>query len=506
MPGLPLRPGRREDFARLRTRLLDLGFTTAAVRERTGVSTMQELRRPPAPEVRDPLDVLLGLFVYGQPVARAAVLHHLEPDTVALLEGFGLLQHSESEPDTSHAPLALYPVYGLYIVSDQYRTVAGVGSATPVDAVYPALASTTLKFLAALPTSPCDSLLDIGAGTGIAALLAASGHARHAWAADVTARATEVAVFNARLNGIENVTVVQGDLFEPVAGLTFDRIVSHPPYMPAGESPVIFRDGGEDGEQLIRRIVAGLPAHLRPGGRFYCRCIATDRKGQPLEQRLREMLGDRASDFDVLVITKTRLPPTEFFCQMLAGGGMTARDFERQVRVFGGLGVESVVGGFVIIERHATPASPVTARRSVAGDQSPPANVVDWLLGWERAAIDSEIASKLLGARPTVAPAAEIRILFHHKGSEGLGAAQCIASTDYPFAFTLEAPPGVALLLGRCDGSRTAHELYNEMKEAGAVPADAPIEQFLQLVRILVGGGVLETEEFRLPVHEAVSS
>ena len=42
--------------------------------------------------------------------------------------------------------------------------------------------------------------------------------------------------------------------------------MTHPPYIPAKETELIFRDGGKDGEQIIRRAVEGLPRFLRPGG------------------------------------------------------------------------------------------------------------------------------------------------------------------------------------------------------------------------------------------------
>jgi methylase of polypeptide subunit release factors len=69
-------------------------------------------------------------------------------------------------------------------------------------------------------------------GTGIAALVAAQKDAAHAWAFDITARATHFAEFNRRLNAIPNVTAAEGDLYAPAGGQTFDRIVAHPPYLP----------------------------------------------------------------------------------------------------------------------------------------------------------------------------------------------------------------------------------------------------------------------------------
>ena len=70
-----------------------------------------------------------------------------------------------------------------------------------------------------------------------------------------------------------------GDLFEPLTGQSFDLILSNPPYIPAAEcaslqdevlrEPRIALDGGEDGLLFYRRIIAGAPAFLSPGGWLY---------------------------------------------------------------------------------------------------------------------------------------------------------------------------------------------------------------------------------------------
>ena len=73
------------------------------------------------------------------------------------------------------------------------------------------------------------------------------------------------------------VDFLEGDLFAPLPpDLRFDLVVSNPPYVPAGEieglsrevrrEPRIARDGGPDGLDVVRRVVAGAPARLRPGG------------------------------------------------------------------------------------------------------------------------------------------------------------------------------------------------------------------------------------------------
>ena len=60
--------------------------------------------------------------------------------------------------------------------------------------------------------------------------------------------------------------------FEPVAGETFDVIVTNPPYVPASTDDLPDRgarrawDAGRDGRALIDPICDAAPDHLDPGG------------------------------------------------------------------------------------------------------------------------------------------------------------------------------------------------------------------------------------------------
>ncbi|SFH55995.1 peptide chain release factor N(5)-glutamine methyltransferase [Planctomicrobium piriforme] len=76
----------------------------------------------------------------------------------------------------------------------------------------------------------------------------------------------------------DRVTLLQGDLFQPVpGGSQFDVITSNPPYVQQGEiaglaadirnhEPHLALDGGADGLDVIRRIVEQSPAKLKSGG------------------------------------------------------------------------------------------------------------------------------------------------------------------------------------------------------------------------------------------------
>ncbi|MCX6630450.1 MAG: class I SAM-dependent methyltransferase [Candidatus Solibacter sp.] len=159
----------------------------------------------------------------------------------------------------------------MYIASDRWSNPDGTAIDTPTDAVYPAFIATTRLFLELLPKGTCDNFLDLCAGTGIAALVAAKNGARHACASDITERCSMFAEFNRRLNAIPNVSIATSDLYRNLDRQTFDCIVAHPPYVPTLSPKWIFYSGGEDGEQVTRGIVEGLPLHLRDGGTF-CAC------------------------------------------------------------------------------------------------------------------------------------------------------------------------------------------------------------------------------------------
>ena len=89
---------------------------------------------------------------------------------------------------------------------------------------------------------------------------------------------------------------------------------------PVLESKWIFFDGGDDGEQVTRRIIEESPRYLRPGGTLYCLAMASDRVERPLEQRIREWLRAGAGEFDVAVVVRRMIDPREFAFDSLARG------------------------------------------------------------------------------------------------------------------------------------------------------------------------------------------
>jgi len=129
--------------------------------------------------------------------------------------------------------------------------------------------------LAALPEG--GAALDLGTGSGcIAVSLALGRSGARVTAVDASPDALAVARENAAALGA-TVEWLAGDLYDAVpAGRRFDVVVSNPPYVPSGElaglarevrrEPALALDGGPDGLDVLRRVVAGAPSHLLPGG------------------------------------------------------------------------------------------------------------------------------------------------------------------------------------------------------------------------------------------------
>ncbi len=120
--------------------------------------------------------------------------------------------------------------------------------------------------------------LDLCTGSGcLAVLLAEAFPDAEIDAVDLSSDALEVARRNVADYGLdEQITLYQGDLFAPLEGMTYDLIVSNPPYVNAESvaalpaeyrhEPALALGSGDDGLDATRIILRDAARHLNPGG------------------------------------------------------------------------------------------------------------------------------------------------------------------------------------------------------------------------------------------------
>ena len=493
----PFRMGAPEQFERLREVFRALEYTEPEVCKRFGIETIhQATRRLEADrEVSDPQALLIRLFLETTEVPWRTVRALLSPGDLAAIEDLGLLMPQAMTGDGCRTTLALYPTEGLYIASDHGEAGPVSNWRAPADIVFPAIGDATQRFMALMPRTPCGDMLDLCSGTGIAALVGAARFAERAWAVDITGRSTRFAQFNAALNGIETVTAVEGDLYAPVGERTFDRIVANPPYVPALRDEYIFRDGGEDGERVTWRILGGLATHLRPGGYFFCDCVATDREGAPLEERIRRALGEQAEEFDVLVAEATTFDPTLYYAKRAKNGEESFADVGRRHELFKRLGIRQLVSAPVLIHRHSEDvAGPgVTLRRQLSPLTR--ARDLQWAIDWNAtsAGWQGSGVGRLLRSRLRANPRAEVRTIHRQHAGQWV-VDRCFLVTQAPFVADASCPPGYAALFMACDGRVTGRDLLQQLKEQGLVPDDAPEGEFAEVLKRLIEHGLLEVD------------
>ena len=127
-----------------------------------------------------------------------------------------------------------------------------------------------------------ERVLDLCTGSGCLAVLASRRFPNAAIdAVDISKDALEVAARNVADYGLEDrIGLHRGDLFKPLGSARYDLILTNPPYVDAQgmaglphecrAEPNIAFDGGADGLDLVRRILAEAGQHLAPGGGLLC--------------------------------------------------------------------------------------------------------------------------------------------------------------------------------------------------------------------------------------------
>jgi methylase of polypeptide subunit release factors len=486
--------------------LREAGFTAEALRSAFGDPADDAIARGlrgPADRALgdrdDALAVLARLLVLGMPQAEASVSLALPRTRAAGLAALGLAAvAADVRPLAVVRPQSYADADGTgqwWIASDLDE--AALGGPLPEDHVLGVGgASLTLASLQ-LPT-PAERGLDIGAGCGIQALRARRSVA-HVTATDISARALAFTRLNALLNGVDAIDVREGSLFAPVAGEEFDRIVSNPPFVitprvadvPAYE----YRDGGMEGDDVVAAFVRAVGAHLAPGGVAQLLGNWETRAGVDGLDRVRAWVAESPVPLDAWVVERESLDPLSYAELWVRDGGTLAGTpgFARLVDAwlddFTAREVTEVGFGYLLLRRPAS-GEPTLSRferlhQSLPGD-SLGTHLAEALAAHDRleALDDGGVAASVFVVAPDVTEARH-----HVPGQEDPTVIELRQGGG--FGRALGVDPGLAALVGACDGDLPAGVLIDAIAELMGVDAAALRAELVPRVRELAFTGFL---------------
>lgn len=479
------------------------GYTSAALRDAWGTqaddAVARGLRRPATRALGDRGDALavLGrLWGLGLPVPRGdaeAALPTLRVDGAA---GLGLLEISGDAvtPAVLVRPQAFADDEGeveWWIASDLDE--AALEGPLPEDHVLGVGgASQTLARLQL--TRRARSALDIGTGCGIQALRLRRLVDRVV-ATDISERALRFTRLNALVNGVDGIETRLGSLFEPVAGEIFDRVASNPPFVitprVAGVPAYEYRDGGMEGDSLVASVISGVGEHLVPGAVAQSLGNWEYRWGESGLDRVRGWVGP---SLDAWVIEREVLDPLAYAELWVRDGGTVpgtpayARLIDAWLDDFARRGVTGVGFGYVLLRRPLA-GGPTLARYervSGGGESALGPHLSASLAAHDRAALldDEDVAASVLRVAPDVTEARH-----HRPGEEDPSVIELRQGGG--FARTLEVDPGLAALVGACDGDLPVGSLVDAIAQLMEVDAAALRADLLPRVRELLVTGFL---------------
>jgi ribosomal protein L3 glutamine methyltransferase len=248
------------------------------------------------------LHTIIDLIRYGASRFNAAGLTFGHSHDNALDEATALVLH------TLHLPPDIGPAYGqARLVPEEKRAILAlierrVAERVPVayltgEAWFAGLSFKTDQ-RALVPRSPIAELIESGfepwlAGrqvhraldlcTGSGCIAIAMGHYNPDWqvdGADISDDALSLATENKQRLMADNVELVKSDLFAGLSGRHYDLIVTNPPYVTNDETDALPQEysyepelglrAGDDGLDLVLKILRDAPIHLSEDGLLIC--------------------------------------------------------------------------------------------------------------------------------------------------------------------------------------------------------------------------------------------
>ncbi|HVY62767.1 MAG TPA: methyltransferase, partial [Planctomycetota bacterium] len=454
---------------------------------------------------REPLDVAIGLFLLQGEATREEAEALLGAEAVEALAEAGILEVRGARGRARvAAAVSLYPCAGgLFATDHRWRPAGRADRRAPAEPVmYLGGDSYALAYLA--PRRPVGAALDLCTGSGVHAVLAAR-HAERVVAVDLSPRALAFGRLNAAMNGVaEKIAWVRGDLFDALpAGERFDLVLANPPFVPTphrGRARIAFRDAGATGEEVLARLVAGLPGRLARDGTAAIVSIFAELEGELYRARLERWLPRGSQLAGLLVRFGVDGPPDYAQGQTRRAYGDSLEEHRarlgRWVETLRRARVARLSGGILALRAHGGPTPPWFRALDVPW----PAHALPDEL--ERAWRSCDAAQSVVFAEDLLDRAARVPddlVLVTEAERPSPGAPPVPARHRARRAGGLGPEVGLSRelhgLLAVCDGATPLRRELQKLAEAFDADAAALADQLLPDLLELVARGLLALEK-----------
>jgi methylase of polypeptide subunit release factors len=477
----PLLP---EDAQRFREFVVGTGYTDDGFQKRPALRELPSRRSGNLTYLleatREPtaLNLLVRLFLFDLPVDEQSARNAIPPSILKLMLDSGMVRPAG---DRLSASVMLTPLDDFLFAADP---VTKMESGAASDIVLWPNQTTRILHLAAIQ-KPCHSTLDLGAGCGVIAILAA-GRSGHVVATDINTRAADFTRFNASLNRVGNIETVTGDTFLPVANRTFDHILANPPFFVTPSSDLLYCENPMELDQYCRRVVREGAARLNEGGYLQMVFEWVQVKGQSWQERLAEWLEGTGCDAWVL---RTYVGEAARYAyeRTKTQHGLTPQQadeqFQRCVEYYRRRDVEQVQGGILAMRRR----SGANWLRIEEGRMEPAEPFGDRILDLfdTQTVLSARLPDQeLLAMKPALVPGVHLdQQLRPENGRWVLSSAKLSVGGGLPVSMNTESQ--VAQFLTGCDGTRTLDELARELAGVVRAPLEQVREQCSAVIRKL---------------------
>jgi methylase of polypeptide subunit release factors len=479
-----------ESSLRLRAFFEEAGYTETNLRKHLGAAELPSrhlrnlARLSDRTSANTRLNLLLRWFWLGNPQARGDAAELMPEEMLALLLEAGLLL-----PDDGNlAPSAMILHIDGFLVASDHPIAIENKQAEMV--LWP---NPTSKFLARFAVRRRSrATLDLGTGSGILSL-GAAGYSDTVVATDLNPRAVSCARFNARLNGVENIEVLAGDCFLPVAGRRFDLILSNPPFFITPQADYLFCDNPMDLDGLCRRLVKEAPPNLAEDGYMQMLCEWAQIKGQPWEERLAEWL--EGTGCDGWVMKGLTQDPEEYaqhrIREISKDASQDSAHYDGYMSYYRHRGVEAIHDGMVVMRRREGK----NFVRIEEVPKAPSGNLGEMILSTFAAhdfLRENGGTEKLLTLCPKLSP--YVRLEQSCTPIAGKWQAECLSlHLTSGFQAHLTVQPLVAEFLANCDGTRSLGEAIQQLADKADAGVDKVRAECVAMVRHLIERGFMVT-------------